>query len=172
MRTGIALLIVLMLGSAFIISGCKKARINRKACKSKAFLFKENDSTFIFIPNVFTPNGDAINDLFRPRMNNISTFQLDIKTRFKRQVFSIFNQQMSWDGSYQNKIKDEIYCWVLTATTSNGTSIVAEGEVACINPSGSRKYQPKNCEDCIFPDQFSDKTGEILYKHNEIQICR
>lgn len=54
----------------------------------------------IFIPNVFTPNGDGSNDVFfirnLPRETSIT--QLIISNRWGKEVFASENYQNNWDG--------------------------------------------------------------------------
>ncbi|HEY9487526.1 MAG TPA: gliding motility-associated C-terminal domain-containing protein, partial [Chryseosolibacter sp.] len=55
----------------------------------------------LFIPNVFTPNGDDLNDVFfirnLPQENPVN--QLIISNRWGKQVFTSDNYQNNWDGT-------------------------------------------------------------------------
>ncbi|MEL6131985.1 MAG: PKD domain-containing protein, partial [Bacteroidota bacterium] len=51
------------------------------------------------IPNVFTPNGDGLNDAFRVTYNGKSTFRMDILDRWGRTLAEgITNPVSGWDG--------------------------------------------------------------------------
>lgn len=53
-----------------------------------------------FIPNTFTPNGDGINDSFKPVLINVDPdqYQLDIFDRFGKIIFSTNNLNEGWNG--------------------------------------------------------------------------
>ncbi|MDQ3141694.1 MAG: gliding motility-associated C-terminal domain-containing protein [Bacteroidota bacterium] len=51
------------------------------------------------LPNTFTPNGDQMNDIFKPRRNNfIKSIQLNITNRWGNLVFSTNDPEINWDG--------------------------------------------------------------------------
>ena len=57
------------------------------------------------IPNIFTPNGDGINDGFGVEftpLENVMDFQMFIYDRWGRLVFSTTDSQTFWDGNNQN----------------------------------------------------------------------
>ena len=81
-----------------------------KECKT---YIKENTlivSSEFVIPNVFTPNGDNINDYFKINLTNYIDFKIDIYNRWGNMVFESNNPLNSWNG--------RIY---------NGTDIVVDG---------------------------------------------
>ena len=54
----------------------------------------------IYIPNVFTPNGDGKNDVFRiPQGMQIQVKEFSIFDRWGNKVFSTTNSNIGWDGS-------------------------------------------------------------------------
>jgi gliding motility-associated-like protein len=69
-----------------------------------------NESINLFIPNVFTPNGDGKNDVFMPfttkrAVKEIRSFK--IFNRFGGLIFEAKNQsplaQVGWDGTVKSK---------------------------------------------------------------------
>ncbi|TVR36854.1 MAG: gliding motility-associated C-terminal domain-containing protein [Cryomorphaceae bacterium] len=52
------------------------------------------------VPNVFTPNGDGVNDLFRPEYNILSfdSYQLQVFNRSGVLIFFTDRPGMGWDG--------------------------------------------------------------------------
>ena len=61
-----------------------------------------------FIPNVFSPNGDGVNDVFMPR------FELQV---FDRSGAVLYKGTQGWDGSYKNKKMDnDTYFYLLHYT--------------------------------------------------------
>jgi gliding motility-associated-like protein len=64
------------------------------------------DSCFYFeIPNVFTPNGDDINDILYSKSNNRTITRIDLKiyNRAGSLVFETDDPQIAWDGTYKDK---------------------------------------------------------------------
>lgn len=57
----------------------------------------------VYFPNAFTPDGDSLNDVFRPVVRNISTFKMYIFNRWGQIVFSTDNAAKGWDGTCGGK---------------------------------------------------------------------
>lgn len=55
-------------------------------------------------PNAFTPNGDGLNDLFRPvSFCRLESYQISIYNRYGEQIFGSENVEEGWDGFYNNR---------------------------------------------------------------------
>jgi len=50
------------------------------------------------IPNVFTPNGDGINEQFQIQACGVDWFEISIRNRFGERVFKSNSINISWDG--------------------------------------------------------------------------
>jgi len=91
--------------------GCKN-----EICKPIKFL---NDFV-IYVPNTFTPDGDAYNNVFYPVMPDgsvISNYTFIIFDRWGEIIFESLNYQIGWDGTYHDKlVQDGVYTWVITLT--------------------------------------------------------
>ena len=57
----------------------------------------------IFIPSGFTPDGDGLNDVFLPAVNNVTLYSLQVYSRTGKLLFSNGNQAIGWDGKYNGK---------------------------------------------------------------------
>jgi gliding motility-associated-like protein len=94
------------------------------ACTSvtKEITISEIDCSFDFtIPNIFTPNGDGLNELFAPEfipLENLGEFQMYIYDRWGRLVFSTESYETLWDGNNKNgkPYTDGIYYYYLSFT--------------------------------------------------------
>jgi gliding motility-associated-like protein len=54
------------------------------------------------LPNVFTPNGDNINDIFKPfPFSNVERINLSILSRWGNEVFSTTDPEINWNGTEQ-----------------------------------------------------------------------
>ncbi|MFZ4545418.1 MAG: gliding motility-associated C-terminal domain-containing protein [Saprospiraceae bacterium] len=63
---------------------------------------------FYHLPNVFTPNGDGINDVFRPYLpyQGVEKIGLTIFNRWGSMVFETSNPDINWNGKEQNTNND------------------------------------------------------------------
>ncbi|MEO7802700.1 MAG: gliding motility-associated C-terminal domain-containing protein [Ginsengibacter sp.] len=58
----------------------------------------------IYLPNVFTPNGDGLNDVFRiPQAGVLRLKDFSIYDRWGNQVFYTTNGTAAWDGTFKGK---------------------------------------------------------------------
>ncbi len=73
----------------------------------------------IYIPNAFSPNGDGINDAFKPSMSvlsNVVDYELNIFTRWGSRVFSSNDAQLGWDGGVaRTRQNSGVYIYTLSA---------------------------------------------------------
>ena len=88
----------------------------------------------ITVPNVFTPDGDSKNDLFRPVITfSPSGYQLVISNRQGKIVFTTRDFTESWDGSDNgNPVSEGVYIWILKLTTPAGKSITRTGTLTLV----------------------------------------
>ncbi len=70
----------------------------------------------IFVPNIFTPNGDGLNDVLRAKAYfRIDSFELRIYDRWGRHVFASNDILRGWNGTISNqKATPGQYVWTLT----------------------------------------------------------
>jgi gliding motility-associated-like protein len=60
--------------------------------------------TIYFFPDIFTPNGDGINDAFKPQGNNILEFGLDIFDRWGSLIYTTNDITLLWDGTFKGSL--------------------------------------------------------------------
>jgi gliding motility-associated-like protein len=53
----------------------------------------------LFVPDVFTPNGDGINDLFNAETSYVGSYRLRIFNRWGESVYSSTSTEGGWDGT-------------------------------------------------------------------------
>ncbi|MDP1622200.1 MAG: gliding motility-associated C-terminal domain-containing protein [Bacteroidales bacterium] len=58
----------------------------------------------MWVPNAFTPDGDGLNDTFRPFSRNIREFSMNIYDRSGELVFTSMHPDMGWDGTFHGSI--------------------------------------------------------------------
>ena len=84
-----------------------------------------------WLPNAFTPNGDGLNDEFKPvqRYDLVKTYRLFIYNRWGQLIFETSDINQGWDGTYKGKPAEQgtyVYKIVYTSTsTGSGPQSVA-----------------------------------------------
>jgi len=72
-----------------------------------------------YIPNVFSPNSDGINDLFQVFTGEgvqVEQFQLNVFDRWGNMLYSSEDYTAGWDGDYRSKAMNPgVYVWHLKA---------------------------------------------------------
>lgn len=87
----------------------------------------------IYVPNVFSPNDNDINDEFGISTYNIDKFEIFIFDRWGEIIFRSNNEDFTWDGQYKGaKVQDEVYHYVILAEDENGKQIKKTGRVTVI----------------------------------------
>lgn len=88
----------------------------------------------IRFPDAFTPNGDGMNDEFRPAYKSIKKYNLSIYNRWGRRVFSSSNPEQGWDGKIGNTNAAEgVYIYICEAEAfERGISFTRKGSVTLI----------------------------------------
>ena len=70
-----------------------------------------------YIPNTFTPNGDELNNIFRPIFTSgydPSNFKLLIINRRREVIFQSNDVSVGWDGTHKGRlVQDGTYIWVV-----------------------------------------------------------
>jgi gliding motility-associated-like protein len=89
-----------------------------------------NQAGTLVIPNVFTPNGDSINDIFRVTGFNINDFNCTIFDRWGLQMFAWDGIKNGWDGKTNDKdVPDGTYFYIINAKDIDGVEIKKQGTV-------------------------------------------
>lgn len=94
-------------------------------------IFKGTD---IYVPSAFTPNGDGLNDIFRPLGTTIERLDyFRIYNRYGELIFETNNLSKGWDGTYKGKDqKTDNYIWTLRAVDKKNVKRAMKGNVILI----------------------------------------
>jgi gliding motility-associated-like protein len=85
----------------------------------------------LLAPNIFTPNNDGQNDVFKIQQNNIQSLNCQIYDRWGGKVWELKNPDESWDGHNQTGMpcNDGGYFYVLDAAGEDGKTYHQTGFV-------------------------------------------
>jgi gliding motility-associated-like protein len=88
----------------------------------------------IVMANVFTPNGDGINDVIKPILIGIDKFVcFKVYNRWGNLIFDTTERDKAWDGSVQNTGQGtETFQWLAEGYDSNGKLIRRAGMVTLV----------------------------------------
>lgn len=87
----------------------------------------------LYVPNVFTPNEDGLNDVFLPMGRGIRTYHLAVFNRWGLEVFESSELLYGWDGTYKGEsCKMDVYSWRILISSSNGESKEMKGHLSLV----------------------------------------
>lgn len=88
-----------------------------------------------YIPNVFTPNGDGINDVFFIKGKNITNSKMQIVNRWGTTVCNSADALIGWNGINQNNntiADDGVYFYIIEITLGNNRTYKFNGNVTLL----------------------------------------
>lgn len=88
--------------------------------------------TDVFIPNVFTPNNDGANDVFKIYGDLGSIRYLDFKVfnRWGEKVFESYDNDFTWDGTYKGEIVPQgVYIYTAKIVYVNHDTVEHKGSI-------------------------------------------
>lgn len=88
----------------------------------------------IFVPTGFTPNGDGLNDIFKPVYAGIRELKyFSVFSRWGEIVFTTTSQSAGWNGVYKSRTQDgNVFVWQVEGIDYNGNVIRKKGTVVLI----------------------------------------
>lgn len=96
-----------------------------------------NKERRVYLPNVFSPNGDGANDIFYvqagPEVVKIQAFE--VYSRWGEPVFTVFNAppdnpQFGWNGQYRGELMNgAVFTWFATVEYVDGVVELFQGDV-------------------------------------------
>jgi len=88
----------------------------------------------IYMPTVFTPNNDGLNDVLTPFLVGLKNFHyFHVYDRYGQLVYSTVNSNKGWNGKMNGKDQPiGTYVWVASGTNYSGIPILKKGTVMII----------------------------------------
>lgn len=91
----------------------------------------------VHMANAFTPNGDGINDEFKPILTfTPKEYYFIVRSRWGNTLFDTDDPNASWDGSYKGALVNEgVFVYYLKVIDQNNQVIEKNGQVMVLYPS-------------------------------------
>lgn len=88
----------------------------------------------LIVPNIFTPNGDGVNDLFHITAQFISTYEIVIFNRWGNKIAEYDFLQSGWDGRTQAGVEavEGVYYYIIHATGFDGEEFDLNGHFTLV----------------------------------------
>jgi gliding motility-associated-like protein len=89
----------------------------------------------LWFPNVFTPNGDGLNETFHPVGYGVVKFNILIYDRWGKKIFESNSVEPGWDGRINGELcSDGVYMFIATYNLgeSSGETWHANGSVTVL----------------------------------------
>jgi gliding motility-associated-like protein len=105
---------------------------NNTGCQSlisASVEISENCQNRISFPDMFTPNGDGINDIIKPVIPGINRFRcMKIFNRWGNLIFETLDPNIGWDGKFKGVNQPaESYIWLIEGVDFNGKDVKRTG---------------------------------------------
>lgn len=107
---------------------------DQNGCSSTDTVFVKVDvQNVLYIPNVFSPNGDGENDVLFVRGAGIDNFEFRIYDRWGQVIFFSDNQGDGWDGTYKNQpLNNAVFVYTISGKFLNGNEINEKGTITLV----------------------------------------
>ncbi len=87
----------------------------------------------IYVPNIFSPNGDDSNDVFYVYGDRIAEMELVLFDRWGEKVFSTTDKDVGWDGTYRGEPVDPaVFAFQLSGKYISGKTFKKSGYITLI----------------------------------------
>lgn len=87
----------------------------------------------VYVPNVFSPNGDHLNAYFYPVLRSIKNYRLEVYNRWGTRIYIGAENARGWDGTYNDvNCQQDSYTWRLKVSSLDGKAREYTGEVILI----------------------------------------
>lgn len=88
----------------------------------------------VFIPTMFSPNGDNLNDVWTVIGTCIESCEVKVYNQWGQQIFYSADQTIGWDGMYQGRIvQNDQYVYQVDILYENGNAESFAGYVSVVN---------------------------------------
>ncbi len=130
------------------------------------------DSCIVQAPNVFTPDGDGIDDVFFVWTKNTSTCTWDMKDADGVVVFSATTSNQAWSGRANNSSTAPLipgrYTYTISVTSTSGQTLTTSRYIHLVPDHFTTCFDTGR--EPVFGDQFDPRICGPAYESND-RIC-
>lgn len=96
------------------------------------FIIRIEALNSFFIPNIFSPNHDQVNDVFRVE-GDVEVTEMHIFDRWGACLFSVADSNDGWDGSYRGRpVQPGVYVYWMKVRLPDGSIVSRKGDVTVV----------------------------------------
>jgi gliding motility-associated-like protein len=109
--------------------------VGRQGCKDTSrYAFHIADSSGITLPNIFTPNDDDVNDVYRPTVRGIKQLSAKVFNRYSSLMHAWEGVNGFWDGHNDSGTACDagVYFIVINATGFDGKTYKLNGQITLL----------------------------------------
>lgn len=115
--------------------------VTEKGCSNRSVIKIDVDNELkVFIPNIFSPNGDGLNDILTLQKNKIPTdnARIAIYDRYgnvmmRKDNFDLDNDDFSWDGTYHSQpLVPGVYVMVVELSDFLGKNHIIKRDITIV----------------------------------------
>jgi gliding motility-associated-like protein len=90
-------------------------------------------STPVFVPDIFSPNGDGNNDMLYVRSPSLLSLHFEVYNRWGEKVFETNDINHGWDGQHRgNPSPGGVYVYRLKARKNDGEELELKGDITLV----------------------------------------
>ena len=118
-----------------VMVSCKDDTTEEKTCCSIPAVDAQVGNGHAYVPNVFTPNGDGINEQFFGMGTFIKAFEMHIFDRWGNKIFESNDLYKGWNGKVKSAgdiVQEDVYVWKVRVTDFEGKHYNYNGHVSVI----------------------------------------
>ena len=105
--------------------------------RSETIVIQENllnCSGNLWLPNIFSPNNDQLNDeLYVRGAETAQSFVFMVYNRWGEKVFETTEHTVGWDGTYRGEpLNSAVFAYLVTATFIDGSEAILKGTATLV----------------------------------------
>jgi gliding motility-associated-like protein len=106
---------------------------DHKNCKDTSDIYILKLNTNLFVPNMFSPNGDSNNDLLKVYGNQLAALDFMVFNQWGQKVYESHDVNSAWDGRSGGQPQPVgVYMYTLKVVLTSGEVIHKKGAVSLI----------------------------------------
>ena len=101
---------------------------------TQSITLTERCESLLLLPNAFSPNGDGANDVFKPLVQFVQTYEMWVYDRWGNQLFHSTNVTEGWDGTttFSKPAEIGVYVWMVNYTDESEQAFSMKGNVTVV----------------------------------------